>query len=154
MLVSLKHQPLVPFEFREFLFTRWLRSRFKVSNEVAFASLMKHVASDNFTLMERDRFIAIQSCTRGYAQAGRTASVHSNAWTQQGAMLRRMKEIEVALFERSVHALLDKENGFIVLDDELIASRAADVEQKAVSNRKRGKEGPVADCIACSMLSI
>ncbi|KAG7369946.1 hypothetical protein IV203_027692 [Nitzschia inconspicua] len=138
MLVSLKHQPLVPFEFREFLFTRWLRSRFKVSNEVAFASLMKHVASDNFTLMERDRFIAIQSCTRGYAQAGRTASVHSNAWTQQGAMLRRMKEIEVALFERSVHALLDKENGFIVLDDELIASRAADVEQKAVSNRKRG----------------
>ncbi|KAG7372413.1 hypothetical protein IV203_018556 [Nitzschia inconspicua] len=114
---------------------------------------MKHVASDNFTLVERDRFIAIQSCTRGYAQAGRTASVHSNAWTQQGAMLRRMKEIEVALFERSVDALLDKENGFIVLDDELIASRAADFEQKAVSNRKRGKEGPVADCIACSMLS-
>ncbi|KAG7360729.1 hypothetical protein IV203_035828 [Nitzschia inconspicua] len=109
VLVRLNHPPLAPYEFREFLFTRWLRSRFKVSNEVAFASLMKHVASDKIVLIERDCFIAIQSCTP---------------------------------------------NGFIGLDDELIASRAADVEQKVVSNQKRGKEGPVADCIACSMLSM
>ncbi|KAG7344797.1 hypothetical protein IV203_029336 [Nitzschia inconspicua] len=129
------------------------RIRFNVSNDVAFAESMKNATSHNITLMERDRFIAIQSCTRGYAQAGRTASVESNAWMQQGALLRKMKEIEVALFARSVDVLLHIESGFIVLDDELIASRAADVESKVVSNRKRGKEGPVADCVACSMLS-
>ncbi|KAG7338526.1 hypothetical protein IV203_014006 [Nitzschia inconspicua] len=84
MLVSLKHPPLAPFEFREFLFTRWLRSRFKVSNEVAFASLMKHVASDKIVLMACDRFIAIQSCTRGYAKAGRTASIFRQPGRNRG----------------------------------------------------------------------
>ncbi|KAG7374991.1 hypothetical protein IV203_014086 [Nitzschia inconspicua] len=106
MLVSANNPPLVPLEFKEFLFTRWFRSRFNVSNDVAFAESMKNATSHNITLMERDRFIAIQSCTRGYAQAGRTASVESNAWMQQGALLRKMKEIEVALFARSVDVLL------------------------------------------------
>ncbi|KAG7357906.1 hypothetical protein IV203_014519 [Nitzschia inconspicua] len=106
MLVSANNPPLVPLEFKEFLFTRWFRSRFNVSNDVAFAESMKNASSHNITLMERDRFIAIQSCTRGYAQAGRIASVESNAWMQQGALLRKMKEIEVALFARSVDVLL------------------------------------------------
>ncbi|KAG7341479.1 hypothetical protein IV203_023431 [Nitzschia inconspicua] len=110
MLVSANNPPLVPLEFKEFLFTRWFRSRFNVSNDVAFAESMKNATSHNITLMERDRFIAIQSCTRGYAQAGRTASVESNAWMQQGALLRKMKEIEVALFARSVDVLLHIES--------------------------------------------
>ncbi|KAG7357861.1 hypothetical protein IV203_014448 [Nitzschia inconspicua] len=86
---GLPPSPLVPLEFKEFLFTRWFRSRFNVSNDVAFAESMKNATSHNITLMERDRFIAIQSCTRGYAQAGRTASVESNVWMQQGALLRK-----------------------------------------------------------------
>ena len=42
----------------------------------------------------------------------------------------------------------------MVVDDELISSRASDVETKTISNRKTGKEGPVADCIACSFTSV
>ena len=40
------------------------------------------------------------------------------------------------------------------LDDELVGSRAQDVEFKTLSQRKAGKEGPVSDCIACSFTHV
>ena len=40
------------------------------------------------------------------------------------------------------------------MDDELIGSRAGDVETKTLSCKKAGKDGPVADCVADSLLSI
>ena len=43
---------------------------------------------------------------------------------------------------------------FLVADNELISSRAMDVEVKAMSNRKTGKEGPVSECVSCSPLYI
>ena len=42
----------------------------------------------------------------------------------------------------------------MVVDDELLSSRAQDVETKAFLDRKAGKEGPISDCIACSLTSI
>ena len=42
----------------------------------------------------------------------------------------------------------------LVVDDELIGSRAQDVELKSLSYRKADKEGPVADCVADSILGI
>ena len=41
-----------------------------------------------------------------------------------------------------------------MLDDELIGSRAQDVEKKTLSDRKADKEGPVADCLVDSLASI
>ena len=38
------------------------------------------------------------------------------------------------------------------MDDRLIASRTDGVESKFLSNRKTGKEGPVADYVACFLL--
>ncbi|KAG7366998.1 hypothetical protein IV203_029668 [Nitzschia inconspicua] len=104
--------------------------------------------------MDPHRFATIQSCTRGFSQAGRTGSEDSDVWMEAGAMLRKLNELEVAIFSRSASNLLNHGNGSIVVDDELIASRASDVEQKVVSNRKAGKEGPVANCIACALSSV
>ena len=62
--------------------------------------------------------------------------------------------MEKIVFERSIKTLLNRSNGSLVIDDELISSRAKDVESKTVSNRKAGKEGPVSDCLACSLTSV
>ena len=44
----------------------------------------------------------------------------------------------------------DTSYGGYVLDDELIASKADDVEHKILSDRKSGGEGPTCDCICDS----
>ncbi|KAG7339673.1 hypothetical protein IV203_025283 [Nitzschia inconspicua] len=112
------------------------------------------VESGKWQLMTLTRFVALQNCTRGFAQIGRTGCDEQEQWMEQGSLLKHMHDIEVAIFQRSVETLVNHRNGCIVVDDELIASRATDVEQKVVSNRKRGKEGPVADFAACSLTSI
>ena len=68
--------------------------------------------------------------------------------------LKNLEKIEILFFEATVKILLNAKDGVLVIDDELIPLRAKDVEEKAVSNRKSGKEGPVADCMACSILEI
>ena len=57
--------------------------------------------------------------------------------------MRNIHGLEDLVFKKSVRDLINKENGFLVVDDELISSRAMDVELKTISNRKTGKEGPV-----------
>ena len=51
------------------------------------------------------------------------------------------------MFEPSLKLFNDK-GGSVVVDDELIASQAKDIKRKTLSCRKRGKKGPVADCVA------
>ena len=48
--------------------------------------------------------------------------------------------------------MLNKKNGLLVLDDELVSSHATDVKLKTVSDHKSGKEGPGSDCISNSQL--
>ena len=57
--------------------------------------------------------------------------------------MRNIHGLEDLVFKKSVRDLINKENGFLVVDDELILSREMDVEVKTISNRKTGKEGPV-----------
>ncbi|KAG7372558.1 hypothetical protein IV203_018701 [Nitzschia inconspicua] len=132
MLFKRQHPPLLPYEFKEF---------------------RGSAAALTLTTKWRST-IACHNCTRGFAQIGRTGCDEQEQWMEQGSLLKHMHDIEVAIFQRSVETLVNHRNGCIVVDDELIASRATDVEQKVVSNRKRGKEGPVADCAACSLTSI
>ena len=68
--------------------------------------------------------------------------------------MKELRPLEKFFFERSIKTLLNRSNGSLVIDDELISSRAKDVESKTVSNRKAGKEGPVSDCLACSLTSV
>ena len=70
------------------------------------------------------------------------------------ASLKNLEKIKILFFEATVKILLNAKDGVLVIDDELIPLRAKYVEEKAVSNRKSGKEWPVADCMACSILEI
>ena len=48
--------------------------------------------------------------------------------------------------------MLNKKNGLLVLDDELVLSCATDVKLKTVRDHKSGKERPVSDCISNSQI--
>ena len=50
--------------------------------------------------------------------------------------------------------LFNTETGTLVVDDELVASRAGDVESKVLSDKKAGKEGTMADCLADSTICL
>ena len=66
VLVMNSHPPLSLHEFKQFIGTRWLRSRYRVSTENVFL-LMKYVAMKNgFALMELQRFNSIYVSIRGF----------------------------------------------------------------------------------------
>ena len=67
-------------------------------------------------------------------------------------MLRKLNDLEKAIFKRSMEILINTESGSLVIDDELVASRASDIEAKAFSDRKAGKDGTMADCLADSAI--
>ena len=62
--------------------------------------------------------------------------------------------MEKEFVTKLVETLLCRSDGNLVIDDELIGSRAKDVESKALSHRKVVKEGPATDAIACSCTSV
>ena len=77
----------------------------------------------------------------------------ADTWAQEKRKFRSFADFEKIFFQRSIEIFLNKKNGKLVVDDELISSKSVDVELKCVSQRKQGKEGPVADCISCSLTS-
>ena len=155
-LVKLGHAPTNIDEYKRFLGTRWLRSRFKMGNEKAFEIMGDIGKRKGFILLDLDRFVTLLHCTSGFSVNGRTGDLfeENETWLQRGVLLKEFCPLEKIVFERSIKTLLNCSNGSLVIDDELISSRAKDVESKTVSNRKAGKEGPVSDCLACSLTSV
>ena len=142
-------------EFKQFIGTRWLRSRLKVSPELAFNKMQETAKYHGFPLMDRERYKNIYGSLRGFPLKGRHTEFNDEiTWMRRGVLLRNLAPLEKDFFERSVETLLCRKNGNIVIDDELIGSRAKDVETKALSHRKAGKEGPATDAIACSFTSV
>jgi len=142
-------------EYYEFIATKMLRSRFKMSTSRAFRVMEGEAKTHKFVLMDQSRYNAIVHCT-GYpttADELDTSLNTADTWGQEKRKFRSFADFEKIFFERSIAILLNKKNGKLVVDDELISSKSVDVELKCVSQRKQGKEGPVADCISCSLTS-
>ena len=72
---------------------------------------------------------------------------------EQNNILCQIHPIEQLVFERTILVMLNKKNGLLVLDDELVSSCATDVELKTVGNCKGRKEGPGSNCISYSQIS-
>jgi hypothetical protein len=64
-----------------------------------------------------------------------------STWTDQRNKLDQMHTLEMKFFERSIEFFFNSQFGCYVLDDELLASKAADVEYKQLSDRKAGGKG-------------
>jgi hypothetical protein len=104
-------------------------------------------------LTSQSRYVDIIPRFRGYDVAGRSGEDSlEDTWMQDKNRLRNLEELEEKMFAPSIKLIMNKKNGELVLDDELIGSRSSDVECKTLSYRKAGKEGPVVDAIADSHL--
>jgi hypothetical protein len=68
--------------------------------------------------------------------------------------LDHLHALEKKVFERSVKFFFDTLYCSVALDDELMGSKAQDVEVKIVTNRKAEGEGPASDCICDSCLQL
>jgi len=146
-------EPVSLYEFKRFYATKLLRSRFNLSTKKAWEAIMKSLAQTHgFTLMEYDRFNNILTSIRGYDVPSRSGDNGDETWLRQRNMLRKLNKLEKAIFERSMDILINTKSGALVVDDELVASCASDVEAKAFSDRKSGKDGAMADCLADSAI--
>ena len=126
-----------------------------MSPDLAFQKMKQTAKFSGFILMDLSRYKQIHSCIRGFPLEGRRDDSNDEAtWMRRGVMLRELAPLEKEMFAKSIDTLMPKCNAHLVIDDELIGSRAKDVKSKTVSNRKAGKEGPVADCVACSFTSV
>lgn len=155
VLVKRRLEPVNCYELRQFFAHKLLRSRFDVSTEKAWSDFMEPLAvKHGFTLMPVARFNNILTSVRGYDVNSRAGDSGDSSWKQRKNLLRSLEEIEKAMFNRSASFLFNTKNGVLVVDDELVGSRASDVESKAHSQRKTGVDGPVSDAMADSMICL
>jgi hypothetical protein len=120
-----------PNEFREFIATRILRSRLRVSSKRAFELLDFTAIQNGFICMSQERYTDIMSCIRGYDVLRRVGSDEDEFWLRQDNLMPHLHPLEVSMFQNSVKTLLNRESGYLVIDDELVASRASDVKLKS-----------------------
>jgi hypothetical protein len=131
-------------EFRQFIGTLLLSSAFWMSVE----NMWNHMNSlTNGLCMTHLRFKQIADNLRGYDSHSQVIDNPDSTWTDQRNKSDQMHTLEMKFFERSVEFFFDSQFGCYVLDNELLASKAADVEYKQLSDRKAGGEGPVSDAV-------
>ena len=148
-LVSLGHPPTNPQEFCRFLHHKNLVLRFNLSLDKAWECVMPQIAESNkFSLMALSRFKVLLHNIRGYPSEGRNGNDDKDTWLENKNSLCHINELEVAIFKPSVDVLLNKTKTGITVDDELLSSRADDVETKILTLRKMGKEGPTIDTVS------
>jgi len=141
-------------EYRKFLALRNLVSRFRCPVETVWSDFLPHMSRQHgIQFMDLGRFRGLLFNTRGYAVRGRSGS-DDDTWMQRKQSLRFISDLEKEIYAPSASMFINKTNGVLVVDDELVGSRAKDVELKSLSNRKAGKEGPVADCVSDSLTSV
>jgi len=62
--------------------------------------------------------------------------------------------LEKKVFEHSIKFFFNTRSGCYVLDDELVGSKANDLENKTISDRKSAGEGTTTDCICNTFFQI
>ena len=137
------------YELWEFIALCFLRAGFNMDSGTAY-QCMEVVAQSHFLkIMSSQRFNTILACLRAYPTAKRKPSNEEDEWYQEMNVFGRYRKLEEAMFRKSVARLLKLQTSpVLVLDDELVSSRAQDVERKSHSDRKAGKDGPTADLVA------
>ena len=77
-LVCNGYAPTTIDEFKQFLGTRWLRSKIRLSTQLAFDNMKWTAKRKGFILMDLDRYMHINECIRGFSLEGRVIENGSN----------------------------------------------------------------------------
>jgi hypothetical protein len=94
----------------------------------------------NSDVMKQERFKEIIHHLKGFCSGNQNSSALSHTWDDKHNLLKNLHPLETRMFERAVSYFFDSINGAYVYDDELIASKAKDMELHTLSNRKTGCE--------------
>ena len=81
-------------------------------------------------------------------------SLQSHTWDDQLNLLKNVHPLEFRMFEQSVHYFFDSIHGAHMYDDELIASKASDVELHMLSDHNTGGEGSTVHCLCDSFFQL
>jgi hypothetical protein len=146
-LVSDKLLPTNETEMWLFVGTYLMGLTYHVSPDMTFKILEDLARAGNYVSLNKQRFHEIETHLKG-----RALDASAGQWGQQTRNLNSLNELNERALLKVRNTLMDPENSVLVLDDELFGSRASDVETKTVSDRKAGKEGPVHDIVADSLL--
>jgi hypothetical protein len=136
--------PLSYGEFHCFIGTLLMTSVFNSSVEKSL-ELMSLCTSNK--QMSRERFIQVLSNLRGYDVRRQIINNPNARWIDQRNKLDHLHTLEKKVFERSIEFFFDTCYGCYILDDELVGSKANDLENKTISDRKTVSEGTTTDCI-------
>jgi hypothetical protein len=104
--------------------------------------------------MTCEHFMQVLNNLSGYSIQHHMIEDARSSWTDQRNQLDHMHNLEKKIFERPVEFFFDSRCGGFVLDDELISSKAIDIEHKFVSDRKSGGEGPTCGCLCDSYVQL
>ena len=141
-------------KFRQFRGTWWLRSRLRVSTDLAFVQTRVTAKVNGFLLMDIVQYKNIFACIKGFPLKGHLKNVDKEIMLINVGRCYANLNHWRRKFVRSVETLLNQSTRSVVINDELIPSCAGDIEQKTLSQRKAGKDDPVSDCIVCSFTCI
>ncbi len=102
--------------------------------------------------MNLPRFKEILRHLRGTDPLFRDGS--TGQWNDQRNLLGQMHPLEKMVFERSLHYFFDPDYSSLAYDDEMLGSKASDVEVRSLSDRKAAGEGSIIDCICDTYFQI
>jgi hypothetical protein len=99
--------------------------------------------------MPREGFIQILTNLRGYDMRHRIINTSNSWWIDQQNTLDHLHALGKKIPKDQLN-FFDPTYSCLVLDYEMIGSKAVDVETKIVSDSKAAGEGPTCDCICDS----
>ncbi len=85
---------------------------------------------------------------------GRSANKNNLIWVAQRDLVQNLPYLEEKIFERSKNFFFDTRSGCYTLDDQLLPSKATDLESKTLCSSKTGKEGSTSEITCDSFLQV
>ena len=116
-LVKFRHNPTYIGEYKRFLATRWLMSRFRLGLEQADVITYYISKRKGFLLLDITRFKHILQCTRGYPVEDKTMKEDDvfQDWIQHGILLRRFEELEKYSDNQYHHFLIKTMDNYLLM---------------------------------------
>jgi len=134
--------PLSANEFQPFMGTLFLTSSFNLCEDDMFALMDRLTDGASMSL---ECFREILKSIRGIDAMFGDGS--AGEWTVQRNTLRGLHPLEQLMFEQAIYYFFDSVNSSLVYNDEMIGTKAKDVEVRSLSDRKTAGEGCTVDVV-------
>lgn len=152
--MSSDEKAIEPWELKLFVAMFIFSEQMNLTTADAFELLRKHLIVEHSNLvhllLDEKRFRRIKDLLSTHSPDNDIYDGET-AWSQTVDKISKMREFENTIYEKSRLVAITR-CMCVVIDDELVSSRSQELQSKALSNRKAGKEGGKNDACADSFL--